>query len=542
MRLSMPSRRAAGDAAARAFTAATWAVPSEALFLLALFLVVVVPTSTLVAIGRFDGLYGQDPYAYADYAALLRRAGLLHLLPLPPFYWPPGYPLAVALVSSLGLPVPLAGRIVSAVSGGLVPVFTYLLAKELEPLTSSPDQLAGRLPLVPPIAALAVACQGQLWQSSAVVMADTLGLAAATAGVWGLARYGNRPSMAWLLLASAAMSLAILARWAYALVAIPCAIYAALALARIPRREAAHDLLAAAAVGAAILAPMLVPALAGLGHDPRGAPFSADLQVYTWSPLNALRRTFVTADGLLSYRLPNGVYYAIAPARLAFFTPLLAPLALVGLWRAARKPAREVVALVAGWATVVYAFHAGAPWQNFRFTLAYLPPLAILLAMGAAALAGTLRPRGGVILGGVLAAGLLWMAASGALLVRGFIAQKDADLATVAWLDDRIPPAARVLSFGLTETLRHYSQHPVTDLSEVGPQDLAPLVTGRDTAYLVLDVQNVESQWNGRAPSLNYHWLLERHLLVRRGEHAPYNLDQICSATTACAGSGDAPG
>src|SRR5579859_6760400 len=117
MRPSLLSQRAAVGAAASDAATATRSRSREAAFLLALFLVVVVPTSILAAIGRFDGLYGQDPYAYADYATLLRRVGLLRLLPLAPFYWPPGYPLAVALVSVLGPPIPLAGRIVSAVAG-----------------------------------------------------------------------------------------------------------------------------------------------------------------------------------------------------------------------------------------------------------------------------------------------------------------------------------------------------------------------------------------------------------------------------------------
>lgn len=555
MRPSLPARHAAGEAAPLGAASAVRSQSRQAAFLLALFLAAVVPPSILAMIGRFDGLYGQDPYAYADYAALLRRGGLLRAMPLPPFYWPPGYPLVVALVSSLGLPVPLAGRVVSAIAGGLVPVFTYALAKEIEPPTVLPPPAAvGRppeaarlakevgMPLVPAVAALVTAGQAQLWQSSAVVMADTLGLAAATASVWGLARYGHRRALRWLLLASAAMSLAILARWAYALAAIPCAAYAAVVAARLPGREAARDILVACAVGAAILAPMLVPALAGMVRDAGEASFAADLQVYTWTPLNALRRSFVTADGLLSYRLPNGLYYAAAPARPVYFTPLLAPLVFVGIWRVARRPTADRLFLIVGWAAVVYAFHAGAPWQNFRFTLAYLPPLAILLALGASALVGALPRWGNVALVVVLALALGWMVASGVLLLRGFIAQKDADLATVAWLDERgVPPTARILTFGITETLRHYSRRSVTDLAETGPADLAALVDGRDPVYVLLDVRNVEGQWQGRAPSANYHWLLDRRLLIHRGDHAPYALDEVCSPAAPCAEAARAP-
>ena len=53
---------------------------------------------------RFDGLYGQDPFAYYDYATGPLRSALLALQLPPPFTWPPGYPLLVALASFLGHP------------------------------------------------------------------------------------------------------------------------------------------------------------------------------------------------------------------------------------------------------------------------------------------------------------------------------------------------------------------------------------------------------------------------------------------------------
>src|ERR671935_200217 len=50
----------------------------------------------------FDGLYGQDAFAYFRYARAL-WPWLLRGEPLPIYYWPAGYPLLVALV------LPLAG-------------------------------------------------------------------------------------------------------------------------------------------------------------------------------------------------------------------------------------------------------------------------------------------------------------------------------------------------------------------------------------------------------------------------------------------------
>ena len=58
---------------------------SLALFGLALAL----RAASLVAY-PFDGLYGQDPYAYYAYAVGPLTAALRQWQPVPPFFWPPG--------------------------------------------------------------------------------------------------------------------------------------------------------------------------------------------------------------------------------------------------------------------------------------------------------------------------------------------------------------------------------------------------------------------------------------------------------------------
>src|SRR5262249_6634480 len=136
---------------------------------------------------------------------------------------------------------------------------------------------------------------------------------------------------------SAALAYATLARWIYGIVALPFAAFALWHL--LPRRRSANLLWAACAslVGILILAPIVGPPLMGLLTRPsEPAAFAGNFQVYSWSPLNALRHDFFTADGHLEYTLPNGVYYLIAPANLAFFGPLLAPWIVAGLWAARR--------------------------------------------------------------------------------------------------------------------------------------------------------------------------------------------------------------
>ncbi|MGH2524863.1 MAG: ArnT family glycosyltransferase, partial [Anaerolineales bacterium] len=342
---------------------------------------------------RFDGLYGQDPFAYFDYATGPARASLIRLGFLPSFYWPPGYPVLVAFASFVLGPIPLAGQLVSLLAGGATAVFTGLLAREVwQPNAGHASSVTCFL-----LAGLLVALNAQLVQSSVVVMSDATGLAAATLGVWALARYGRVGKAGWLWLASGALAWAIVTRWIYGLVAVPCAAYVLWVLLR--RARACQKLLAlrhglgAALVSGLILLPVIIPALTSLVRSTGPAPFAVDLEVYRWNPLNAFQREFVTADGHLSYAWPNGLYYALAPAHIYYFTPLLALFIVLGVWAVWQRRSIEWWLLIVGWAAMVYAFHAGAAWQNFRFTLAYLPPLAVLAAAGLVEMQQRLRPR-----------------------------------------------------------------------------------------------------------------------------------------------------
>ncbi|MCO5246494.1 MAG: hypothetical protein M9927_22215, partial [Anaerolineae bacterium] len=233
-----------------------------------LVVVLALPVLAIAAVtwNRFDGLYGQDPYAYYDYAIGPLRSALLALHLPPPFTWPPGYPLLVALTSFIVGVTPRAGQIVSLAAGVLTPIFTALFAYEVWSKDREWSSPVSRFPFhaIPLLAGLLVALTGQLWQSSVVVMSDTTALAAVTAGAWALARYGRREmprSAVWLMLAAGAVAYAIMTRWAYALVAVPFTMYAVLLLARSGWRTAIRHGLAAAAVALIVLTPVLVPQL-----------------------------------------------------------------------------------------------------------------------------------------------------------------------------------------------------------------------------------------------------------------------------------------
>jgi hypothetical protein len=469
----------------------------------------------------FDGLYGQDAYAYFDYGAVSVRDSLLHLKPLDAFFWPPGYPLLVAATSLVLGPRPLAGQLVSLLMGALVPIFTALLVREL-----FPGDRAFWL-----LAALLVATCGQLWQSSVVVMSDTTGLALATFGAFALVRYTRGRSGLWLVAAGAAVAYATLARWIYVLVGVPFAVVA-LWYAVSARRSLISPVIAAV-VAALILGPIVGPPLVGLfTHPDQSASFAGNFQVYSWSPLNAFHHDFFTADGHLEYSQVNGLYYAAAPFNLAFFGPLLAPWIAVGVWSAfagsRRWPGRSLL-LVIGWAACVYAFHAGAPWQNFRFTLAYLPPLAILVAAGLLFAWRDAHRVIRVLAAACVVAGLVLTLGGAVRLVERFIDTKDNELALVHWVQSQTPPDADLLTFGPTLAFRHYSSLPTYDLFDVSASDISGVLRGSGPHYLLVNVGSVEDQWLDQAPSNNYHLLRDGPGLSKVGELEGYTLYQVAA-------------
>jgi hypothetical protein len=208
----------------------------------------------------------------------------------------------------------------------------------------------------------------------------------------------------------------------------------------------------------------------------------------------------------------------------------MAPWIAVGVWVAARQWRLPNVILIAGWAAVVYAFHAGAPWQNFRFTLAYLPPLAILAATGLVWFGRRFNPRLGIVVGLLAALGLASMAIGGVRLVQGFVDRKDADLAMVQWVEAQTPPGARLLSFGPTLTFQHYSRLPTIEIFELEPPRLPQVLSTPDPTYALLDEANVADQWRGRAPDQVVQWLRDVPGLTRLGDFGSYSLFRVGSA------------
>jgi len=474
----------------------------------------------------FDGLYGQDAFAYFRFA----RAILPHLVsgaPLPDLFWPRGYPAAVAALLPLTGGSPVAGQIVSALACAWAAAATSLLVRALE--RGHAGRGAAAL-----VAGLAVATSGAVLRSSQVVMADGLALGLAATAILCAVRFGIDRRGPWLVACAAALTWGAVTRWLVGLLALPIALYWLLALRTGVRGPAAQApappraaqrlspwVAAAAVVALAVLVPQLMTAHA----IPKSLQQHEWLE--RWNPMNAIARDFQTREGPAHYKLPVGLFYAARLAWPDYLFPGVALFALVGLWSLVRERRWPAVTLLAGWPLVVWLFISGIPYTNPRFLLPTLPAVGALIGIGFAQLAGGASRRRRVVLGALVAAsvaaGLVFAVREHA---RTVVARKNAGLEAVAWLARQVPAEATVLMPGGTLIFEHYSRTKVRDTFLLTSAELTALMARGGPYYYCEDGAEIAARWAGLSPALHQRELRARGL-VAVAQHPPYALFRV---------------
>ena len=533
----------------------------------------------LISRTGFDGLYGQDSFAYLDYAAAMKTALAQGQAP-PPFFWPIGYPALVVIFSALA-PLASAAQYVNIAAGALVAVLTYLITRDL--LRDQPGALIGSL-----FAGALVAVAGQMLISSIVAMSDATALLGATLSAFGMVRFQRTRRWAWLALAGFALGWAVMTRWIYALL-IPVWELALVAEKRdaSPSKEGAERGRARTAVMArsgcvserrrcdeaisnsrigdcfasflatANYAPRndrspqqhprssafvrvlilfaffllaLAPQIALIvQHASRGViSHIGNAEIIQWNPTHAWQSNLVNTDGRFRYAWPVGVFYTLPLIHPAYIPLWFTPLLPLGVWALRRQ--RFFLILMLGWIGALWLFLIGITWENWRFPLALFPPLAILSGVGLNAVARHAPPRQTRIVLGWLTLGLLFTLTWGLDDAHTFIVRHRGDRAIVNWVSAEVPPDATVVTFGLTATLAHYSALRVVEISEESPDSIEKLARNGGDVFVLLDIGNIQAQWTGRAPQVNFHALRDRFSLQVIGTRAPFTLFTIRSA------------
>jgi 4-amino-4-deoxy-L-arabinose transferase-like glycosyltransferase len=527
----------------------------------------------------FDGLYGQDSFAYLQQAVAITENLPKGEPPPPDFFWPNGYPLLVAFFILFLGQTAQAGQLASLLCGAMLSPLAYCLSQALWLNKQQGDKRS--IPEIAHretrnltshragiVASFIIAVAGQPILSSVVIMSDIPALFWATLSIWLVVCAG---SYAWggaltpdrwnreksdllspddlsfrgasaraallFLAAGAVLALAIISRWIYILVGPALGLYALLSLRRHKKLWGIPFL--ALFGGAVVLAPQLWLSLnktEGLFHS----------WLVGWHPANFFQREFENVDGHFVYSLPGAIFYAQPAGHPAYIFPVLGLAGLWGLWRLWQTKNWEAGLLLLGWAGPVYIFLAGIPYQNFRFGLSLYMPLALLSGLGLSDL--WQRLEGQVPLSHTKRFYALWLfkivmslSLIGMLLwaypmLDTFLTTHNRSKQIVYQVEQKLPQGATLITFGLTLTFQHYTQLTTLELFYLDEADLNLLSQTQGPIYLLLDVGNIETQWRSKQPNVNYQWLRTHTTLIRFGTFPPYSLFKVrpCSTNPAC--------
>ncbi len=476
---------------------------------LSLRLATVLPT-------HFDGLYGQDAYAYYDYAQQLNldlRTGAA----LKPFFWPLGYPAILTIALSIGGNTPTIAQSVSILLGAALTPLIYILARQI-----------GLNRCVSIVAAAIMTVCGQALQSSLVIMSDIPALFWATLSAILLTSYLTQSDKAlrWLILTAITLTLAIITRWIYLVLGLPFGI-----ALLIHWRWHIHWRHAFSALCVAFI--VLLPQFLYSRTNP--APTLSHEWVQGWSPAHAFQNSFTNIDGHFDYAQINAIYYAQPFYDPYYLSPIFSVVLLLGLWTAMRRKS-WIGTLFGGWALLPYLFLAGIPYQNIRFPLIVMPAIAILIAQGLDTILAQLHRlhmetssrtiiRSLLVILFVLGLLHMWKRATEVTTI--FINHQQQDKSAVDWASQHIPSGATVYAFGLTLALRQRTTLDVQELYYETPETLATKWQHGKVDYLLLNVWNVENQWVGRDLERSYHWLRDQRGLIRIGKSGYYTLYKV---------------
>lgn len=479
---------------------------------------------------EFDGLYGQDAFAYYNYALEVKAAVTAFRAPAPT-YWPLGLPIVLAGSFAAWGESAVVGQMSILVMSSLAGCAVFLLLVDLLRLVgwrSKEAVIAGST------ASLVVVLGGQFLQSSVVIMADAPSLLWATLSAWCLVRYAlsimdgqkRLRSDLWISVSALLLAWAGITRWHYLLLVIPWGLFC---LHSWRRRTCWRHLLIAAACASLIL----IPQYAHSRQNP--ASFTDHQWLRGWSLANATQRDVINPDGTFHYKKTIAEFYASTVWEGYFLHRWFVPLILIGLGVALRWRSLPILILLIGWAVVTYGFLIGIPYQNLRFALAFFVPLAGLVGIGMAMLWRWLdrlpilgwSAQGLLVLASVLA--LYTTYEAGEREVNRFAQIKNADLAAVEWAVGNIPEQdAEVYSLNLWLMMQHYA--PTLNARQIfyeTPETLQERLRMGKPTYLLLNIWDIEHQWVGKELWYTYHWLAGQRGLQPIGRYGNYHLLRV---------------
>lgn len=484
-----------------------WLPPRDTLIVIGLVIGGLALRWLMLAAQPFDGLYGQDSYAYYDFAGELGSALLNGRAP-PPFFWGLGWPAALAATFSVFGQSPAVAQGLAIGMGVLLAPLMYGVARLLQPSWTAAL-----------IASLLMLVGGQALQSSLVVMADVPALFWVLCASCALLLYRRSKRAGWLIAGALAFTLAVCTRWIYGWLALPFLFWLWRAT---PKPK--HMIFA-------VLAALIV-ALPQVAHR-ISSPFpliNADW-VAGWSLAHTFQREFTTAEGTLQHPLTNAAFYAQVVTSEWYFPIWLLPFTVLGIF-ALRRGAVPLLL----WVLLPYVFLIGIPNQNLRYLLIMVPPLCLFNGVGLAALPHLIkrvqsRPALQYALVSLsLVVALSVMTASAVRGTAAFITRQEEGKLTARWAADQIEVGAFVYAFNVTLALQHTPPCSPANVRELYYETVSTLAMGAQAGdYVFVNVWELQNQWQHTPLGDTFAYLVEARGLTRLGRHGNYTLFRIAT-------------
>jgi hypothetical protein len=430
----------------------------------------------------FNGLYGQDAFEYLRFAKSLRALIIDHSSP-GDFPWPPGYPLAGAILSMVTVSVPFALQLVSAIGVSVTAWFSLRILKVFH----KDDALAASYVL------LFLCLSPFMMKAGVLCMSDTACAACISGYFFHAIKYrklDHARSLLWMFLFGA---LAFMFRYASVpLLLVPfCWV-----LPKIKREKHTGYLVAGFLLALIITLPYLALHIT----DPL-AMFSLGT-VSEWSFGNYFQSSFDTIDGKHAYAVINVLYVFALPFHPGFFSAGI--LFLLLLIPGQKLYSTEKMLLLS---FVVYAlFLAGMPMQSQRFML---PALFLPVLVGYRGYERFARMLNATLKRILFAVVVIVQAGLFAYVLQPYLSRNRLEREIATWITQKTSQQV-IYSFDMDVSLSGYAgDREIYNLWVERYDSFAP------NSLVLFNPSAFEKQWAGKNPMLNWEEMNRKHRLVK---------------------------
>lgn len=492
--------------------------PNYVLFLLLFLLALVIRLSLLYSIG-FDGLYGQDAYAYYGWSKeFINYISGFHI---PPkfFYWPVGYFILSAGMNLLCFgSMNISALLLSLLSGSLLAGVMYLLSFEL--LKNTIDTLRAKKYSL--LAGVIVCFAGSTVKSGIVVMSDAPGLVLLASGMLFLAWYYNYSKRYMLVLSFAFFSFGIMVRYANSIIILAVLVCLIYIYRKTPGKK---KIIADTALSVLSAVIVFIPELyyiSNYGVSYFNYEGSIGTWAAGWNPLNFFRKDFITFDGASHYRLQNGLFF-LSPSFHPLYLFIFGITLVWGIIQSLRRKHTWLIIFCFSWIAVYYVYFSGCPYQSIRYTLSYFPPLVVLSVFGLSAVRLSRRVKiRFILLSIVLIAGWTYRETEKLSEV------KHRELEVVSWVNSNIAGGPLVYSFGITGALTHYTEKNVKEFFNYNEKSFETEIdSASSNVYFVLPVETINTQWSTRPLKGLFDFVMTKYKPVEKGKADVYTIYRI---------------